>query len=96
MGEIILEPKYDGITNLDPNNLILIQGESFGNYCISESTVIEPIFLSIITLLLLIQPDVGQIILLVASWSSLIFVSGFGMIFLILILFLIIIKSMKY
>ena len=48
MGEIILEPKYDGITNLDPNNLILIQGESFGNFCISESSVIEPIFLSII------------------------------------------------
>tara|TARA_S200000501_G_C20871904_1_gene764711 strand:+ start:9846 stop:12596 length:2751 start_codon:yes stop_codon:yes gene_type:complete len=48
MGKIVLEPKYDGITNLDSNNLILIQGESFGNYCISESSVIEPIFSSII------------------------------------------------
>ena len=55
------------------------------------SHIISFLFLSIITLLLLIQPDVGQIILLAASWSSLIFVSGFGIIFLILILFLLII-----
>ena len=50
------------------------------------SHVISFLFLSIITLLLIIQPDVGQTILLAASWSSLIFLSGFSIIFLILIL----------
>ena len=46
--------------------------------------------LSIITLMLLIQPDIGQSVLLVCTWISLIFVSGFNIIyisFLILIIF---------
>tara|TARA_B100001175_G_C19510298_1_gene643367 strand:+ start:2708 stop:3823 length:1116 start_codon:yes stop_codon:yes gene_type:complete len=55
------------------------------------SHIISFIFLSIISLLLLIQPDVGQTILLIASWSSLIFVSGFSIIFLILIFFIVVV-----
>ena len=53
--------------------------------------VISFLFLSIIALLLLIQPDVGQTILLAASWASLIFISGFSIIFLILIFFFLIV-----
>ena len=49
------------------------------------SHVISFLLLTTITLFLLIQPDVGQSILLIASWSSLIFISGFSIIFLILI-----------
>ena len=55
------------------------------------SHIISFIFLSIITLLLLIQPDVGQTILLAASWVSLIFVSGFSIVFLTLIFFFLIV-----
>ena len=55
------------------------------------SHIISFLFLSLITLLLLIQPDVGQTILLIASWSSLIFVSGFSIIFLILIFLILIV-----
>ncbi len=54
------------------------------------SHVISFLFLSIITSLLLFQPDVGQTILLAVSWASLIFVSGFSIIFLILIFFFLI------
>ena len=42
--------------------------------------------LSIITLMLLIQPDIGQTVLLVCTWISIIFVSGFSVVFLFLIL----------
>ena len=54
------------------------------------SYIITFLFLTLITLLLLIQPDVGQTILLIASWASLIFISGFSVIFLILIFFFVI------
>ena len=42
--------------------------------------------LSIITSMLLIQPDIGQTVLLVCTWISIIFVSGFSVVFLFLIL----------
>ena len=47
-GEIVLEPQYDGLTNFDENNLILIQGEKFGNYSLSEGKTIVPNFNSIV------------------------------------------------
>ena len=49
------------------------------------SHIVSFILLTIITFLLLTQPDIGQSILLIATWSSLIFISGFSIIFLILI-----------
>ncbi len=42
--------------------------------------------LSVIILFLLFQPDLGQSVLLIATWISLIFVSGFNVLFLFLIL----------
>lgn len=47
-GEIVLEPAYDGLTNLDENNLILIKGEKFGNYSLADGMKIEPKYSSII------------------------------------------------
>ena len=47
-GEIVLEPQYDGLTNFDENNLILIQGEKFGNYSLSDGKIIAPNYLSIV------------------------------------------------
>ncbi len=50
------------------------------------SHIISFVLLSIITSLLLIQPDLGQTVLLISTWISLIFVSGFNVLFLFLIL----------
>ena len=47
-GEIVLEPQYDGLTNFDENNLILIQGEKFGNYSLSDGKIIAPNYSSIV------------------------------------------------
>ena len=47
-GEIVLEPQYDGLTNFDENNLILIQGEKFGNYSLSDGKIIAPNYPSIV------------------------------------------------
>ena len=47
-GEIVLEPAYDGLTNLDEDNLILIKGEKFGNYSLADGMKIEPKYSSII------------------------------------------------
>ncbi len=47
-GEIILEPQFDGLTNFDENNLILIQGEKFGNYSLTDGKIIFPNFNSIV------------------------------------------------
>ena len=47
-GEIVLEPQYDGLTNFDENNLILIQGEKFGNYSLSDGKIIVPNYPSIV------------------------------------------------
>tara|TARA_Y100001970_G_scaffold126405_1_gene156308 strand:+ start:10441 stop:11556 length:1116 start_codon:yes stop_codon:yes gene_type:complete len=50
------------------------------------SHLISFLLLSTITLLLLVQPDLGQTVLLISTWISLIFVSGFSFLFLFLIL----------
>ena len=47
-GEIVLDPQYDGLTNFDENNLILIQGEKFGNYSLSDGKIIAPNYPSIV------------------------------------------------
>ena len=47
-GEIVLDPTYDGLTNLDERNLILIKGEKFGNYSLPDGMIIEPMYSSII------------------------------------------------
>ena len=47
-GEIVLEPQYDGLTNFDENNLILIKGEKFGNYSLSDGKIITPKYPSIV------------------------------------------------
>ena len=50
------------------------------------SHIISFILLSIIITFLLVQPDLGQTVLLISTWISLIFISGFNFLFLILIL----------
>ena len=53
---------------------------------LNSSHIISFILLSIIVSLLLIQPDLGQTVLLISTWVSLIFISGFNVLFLLLIL----------
>ncbi len=48
--------------------------------------LISFLILSIITLLLILQPDLGQTVLLITTWMSIIFVSGFNVLFITLIL----------
>tara|TARA_Y100001970_G_scaffold272263_1_gene368716 strand:- start:486 stop:1601 length:1116 start_codon:yes stop_codon:yes gene_type:complete len=50
------------------------------------SHLISFLLLSVISILLLFQPDIGQTVLLIASWISIIFVSGFNVLFLLIIL----------
>jgi len=47
-GSIILEPEYDGITNLSESNIILIKNEKFGNFNSSSKKLITPKFSSVI------------------------------------------------
>ena len=47
-GSIVLEPEYDGITNLSEDNIILIKDEKFGNFNSSSKKVITPKFSSVI------------------------------------------------
>tara|TARA_Y100001970_G_scaffold143786_1_gene176684 strand:+ start:1014 stop:2138 length:1125 start_codon:yes stop_codon:yes gene_type:complete len=57
---------------------------------LNSSHLISFLLLSIIIFLLLIQPDLGQTVLLISTWISLIFVSGFNVLFLFLILIFVI------
>ena len=50
------------------------------------SHIISFVLLAIVISLLLIQPDLGQTVLLISTWISLIFISGFSIPFLFLIL----------
>ena len=47
-GSIIIEPEYDGITNLSESNIILIKNEKFGNFNSSSKKLITPKFSSVI------------------------------------------------
>ena len=47
-GSIVLEPEYDGITNLSEDNIILIKDEKFGNFNSSSNKLITPKFSSVI------------------------------------------------
>ena len=47
-GSIVLEPEYDGITNLSEDNIILIKDEKFGNFNSSSKKLITPKFSSVI------------------------------------------------
>jgi hypothetical protein len=47
-GSIVLEPEYDGITNLSEDNIILIKDEKFGNFNSSSKKLIAPKFSSVI------------------------------------------------
>ena len=53
---------------------------------LKSSHLISFILLSIVTFLLLIQPDLGQTVLIISTWISLIFVSGLNIFFLFMIL----------
>ncbi len=61
----------------------LISNNKISNY--KYSHFISLIILSIIIFLLLNQPDVGQSILLIATWISLIFISGFKLTYILII-----------
>ena len=56
------------------------------------------ILLSIIILLLILQPDLGQSVLLVCTWASIIFVSGFNiyLLFILFIAFILIFSGLVY
>ena len=47
-GSIVLEPEYDGITNLSKDNIILIKDEKFGNFNSSSKKIISPKYSSVI------------------------------------------------
>ena len=47
-GKIILEPEFDGITNLSKYNILLIKDEKFGNYNSSLKKLIYPKYTSLL------------------------------------------------
>ena len=58
---------------------------------LNSSHLISFVLLSLITGLLLLQPDIGQTVLLISTWMSLIFISGFNVLFLLLIFTIIVV-----
>ena len=72
--------------------LLIAQIIHLNNYKnINISHLTSFLILSVITLFLLIQPDLGQTVLLISTWISVIFVSGFNIFFLFFILIFVII-----
>ena len=54
----------------------------------NNSYFLSLIFLSVIIILLLNQPDVGQSILLFTTWISIIFISGIKITYIVLLFFI--------
>jgi len=77
-------PRFQPIELLKPFLIIMIATILCGNknYNIYYKYLLTIILISIICLLLIIQPDIGQSLLVVFSWAVLIFTSGINIFFL--------------
>ena len=95
--DLYLLPRFQPIELVKPFLIvflsIILSSERYGNlylkYSISFLVTLSVVFL------LALQPDIGQTLLILASWSILIFISGISFIFL-TILFFILISSFSY
>ena len=95
--DLYLLPRFQPIELVKPFLIvflsIILSSERYGNLYLKYS-ISFLITLSVVFLLAL-QPDIGQTLLILASWSILIFISGISFIFL-TILFFILISSFSY
>ncbi len=87
--DLFFLPRFQPIEVLKPFLIIILATILCGNRSnILFKYLISTILISIISLLLIIQPDIGQTILVVFSWAVLIFTSGIN-IFILIVIFII-------
>ena len=90
-------PRFQPVELVKPFLIIFIStilcSEKYNNIYFKYS--VSFLFTLIISLLLILQPDFGQTLLVLLSWSILIFISGINLSFLI-IFFLILVLSLSY
>ena len=95
--DLFFLPRFQPVELVKPFLIIFIStilcSEKYNNIYFKYS--VSFLFTLIISLLLILQPDFGQTLLVLLSWSILIFISGINLSFLI-IFFLILILSLSY
>ena len=95
--DLFFLPRFQPIELVKPFLIIFIStilcSEKYNNIYFKYS--VSFLVTSIISLLLILQPDFGQTLLVLLSWSILIFISGINLSFLI-IFFLILVLSLSY
>ena len=95
--DLFFLPRFQPVELVKPFLIIFIStilcSEKYNNIYFKYS--VSFLFTLIISLLLILQPDFGQTLLVLLSWSILIFISGINLSFLI-IFFLILVLSLSY
>ena len=95
--DLYLLPRFQPIELVKPFLIIcisiILSSKKYSN--INFKYLLSFIITSIVVLLLALQPDIGQTLLILFTWSILIFTSGINIIFL-LILFFLLILSFSY
>ncbi len=87
--DLIFFPRFQPIEVLKPFLIVVLSTILCSNNSnILFKYLISTILISIISLLLIIQPDIGQTLLIVFSWAVLIFTSGINIYILLAIFFL--------
>ena len=82
--DLFFLPRFQPIEILKPFLIVMLATIfcSSRNYNLYLKYLLSSILVSIISLLLIMQPDIGQTLLIVFSWSVLIFTSGINIFFL--------------
>ena len=87
--DLFFLPRFQPIEVLKPFLIVILATILCSNKAnILFKYFISTVLISIISLLLIIQPDIGQTLLVVFSWAVLIFISGINIYFLLLIFFI--------
>ena len=90
--ELFFLPRFQPVEVLKPFLIVVLATILYNNKTnILFKYLLSTILISIISLLLIIQPDIGQTLLVVFSWSILIFTSGINILILLAIFFLVVI-----
>ena len=82
--DLFFLPRFQPIEVLKPFLIVVLATILCGNknYNLYLKYLLSILLISIISLLLIIQPDIGQTLLVVFSWAVLIFTSGINIVFL--------------
>ena len=95
--DLFFLPRFQPIELLKPFLIVMLSSIlcSDKNYNLYLKSLLSIILTSVISILLIMQPDIGQTLLIIFSWAVLVFISGIN-IFLLLGFFLFIFFSLFY